>query len=108
MQVFHQTQRNLSKSQLKNTCLRFWQFWNNFFEITYSSILNNRKKPIQNIRTKYCAYSREVNFTIILFQRYENRLVFSLLFYLVVKKFTITEFSRGKSKPCRDSRITAC
>ena len=49
MQVFHQTQRNLSKSQLKNTCLRFWQFWNNFFEITYSSILNNKEKT----NTKY-------------------------------------------------------
>ena len=44
MQVLHQTQHNLNNKSTKiNTWLHFWQFENNFFENTYSPILNNKE-----------------------------------------------------------------
>ena len=53
MQMLHQTQLNLNNKSIKaNTFLHFRQLGNKIFKITYSAILNNKKRSIQDNRNK--------------------------------------------------------
>ena len=65
MQMLHQTQLNLNNKSIKtNTFLHFRQLGNKIFEITYSAILNNKKRSIQDIETK-TKNSHNIKFTVI-------------------------------------------
>ena len=126
VQALHQMQWNSNNWSIKrNTWLHFWQFENKIFEITYNTILKNKKC----INTKYknkinkiqCWKYSWMNISIFALDKLHNDvnwLLFLLIFSIVLKRFTvcnkeltrfiiyIKEFSCGNSKPCCESQIT--
>ena len=126
VQVLHQMQWNSNNWSIKrNTWLHLWQFKYKIFEITYNTILKNKKC----INTKYknkinkiqCWKYSWMNISIFALDKLHNDvnwLLFLLIFSIVLKRFTVCnkgltrfsiynkEFSCGNSKPCCESQIT--
>ena len=97
VQALHQMQWNSNNWSIKrNTWLHFWQFENKIFEITYNTILKNKKC----INTKYKNKINKIqwwkyswmNISIFALDKLHNDvnwLLFLLIFSIVLKRFTV-------------------